>query len=183
MQHIGFLEPHSCTVSIEADGKARVWSCVKVPFSMPGYLSQATGVPAEQFVIMPTPIGGDFGGKGYLMDEACAYLLAQATGRPIQMVMSMNEEFQGGVPRHAALIKIKSGVDAHGRLIARECNLYWDSGAYAAYRGGAGMSGARRECGRLRHSAHPRRVALRVDQPHALRQHARARSAAGHVCL
>ena len=147
MQHIGFLEPHSCTVSVEPDGKARVWSCVKVPFSMPGYLSQATGVPAEQFVIMPTPIGGDFGGKGYLMDEACAYLLARATGRPVQMVMSMNEEFQGGVPRHAALIRIKSGVDAHGRLLARECNLYWDSGAYAAYRGGAGMSGARRSAG------------------------------------
>jgi CO/xanthine dehydrogenase Mo-binding subunit len=147
MQHIGFLEPHSCTVSIEPDGKARVWSCVKVPFSMPGYLSQATGVPADQFVIMPTPIGGDFGGKGYLMDEACAYLLARATGRPVQMVMSMNEEFQGGVPRHAALIRIKSGVDARGRLVARECNLYWDSGAYAAYRGGAGMSGARRSPG------------------------------------
>ena len=99
MQHIGFLEPHSCTVSIEADGKTRVWSCVKIPFSMPGYLSQATGVPAEQFVIMPTPIGGDFGGKGYLMDEACAYFLARASGQPVQMVMSMNKEFQGGGSR------------------------------------------------------------------------------------
>jgi carbon-monoxide dehydrogenase large subunit len=147
MQHVGFLEPHSCTVAIEAGGKTRVWSCVKIPFSMPGYLSQATGVPAEQFVIMPTPIGGDFGGKGFLMDEACAYFLARATGRPVQMVMSMNEEFQGGIPRHAALIRIKSGVDAEGRLVARDCTLYWDSGAYAAYRGGPGMTGARRAPG------------------------------------
>lgn len=147
MQHVGFLEPHVCTVAIEPDGRVRVWTCIKIPFSVPEYLSQATGVPADQFVVMPTSIGGDFGGKGFLMDEALAYFLARESGRPIRMVMSMTEEFQGGIPRHAALITIKSGVDAEGRLVARDCTLYWDSGAYAAYRAGPGMSGARRAPG------------------------------------
>jgi CO/xanthine dehydrogenase Mo-binding subunit len=147
MQHVGFLEPHVCTVSIEPNGKVRVWTCIKIPFSVPTYLSQATGVPAEQFVVMPTPIGGDFGGKGFLMDEAVAYFLAKASGRPVRMVTSMNEEFQAGIPRHAALIRMKSGVDAQGRLVARDCTLYWDSGAYAGYRAGPGMTGARRAPG------------------------------------
>jgi CO/xanthine dehydrogenase Mo-binding subunit len=147
MQHVGFLEPHVCTVSIEPAGKVRVWTCIKIPFSVPAYLSQATGVPPEQFVVMPTPIGGDFGGKGFLMDEAAAYFLARASSRPVRMVMSMNEEFQGGIPRHAALIRIKSGVDADGRLVARDSTLYWDSGAYAGYRAGPGMTGARRAPG------------------------------------
>jgi CO/xanthine dehydrogenase Mo-binding subunit len=147
MQHVGFLEPHVCTVAIEPEGRVRVWTCIKIPFRVPEYLSDATGVPAEQFVVMPTPIGGDFGGKGFLMDEALAYFLARASGRPIRMVMSMTEEFQGGIPRHAALITLRSGVDAEGRLVARDCTLYWDSGAYAAYRTGAGMTGARRAPG------------------------------------
>jgi CO/xanthine dehydrogenase Mo-binding subunit len=147
MQHVGFLEPHGCTVAIEPDGKVRVWTCIKLPFSVPRYLSQATGVPAEQFVVMPSPIGGDFGGKGFLMDEAVAYFLAKTSRRPIRMVMSMNEEFQAGIPRHAALIRIKSGVDADGRLVARECTLHWGSGGYAGYRAGPGMTGARRAPG------------------------------------
>jgi CO/xanthine dehydrogenase Mo-binding subunit len=147
MQHVGFLEPHVCTVAIEPDEKVRVWTCIKIPFSVPAYLSQATGVPAEQFVVMPTPIGGDFGGKGFLMDEAVAYFLARASGRPVRMVTSMNEEFQAGIPRHAALIRIKSGLDAEGRLVARDCTLYWASGAYAGYRAGPGMTGARRAPG------------------------------------
>jgi carbon-monoxide dehydrogenase large subunit len=147
MQHVAFLEPHACTVAIDPDGKVRVWTCVKLPFSVPKFMAEATGLPADRFVTMPARIGGDFGGKGYLMDEPLAYFLAQASGRPVQMVMRMNDEFQGGIPRHGALIRIKSGLDAEGRLIARECQLYWDSGAYAAYRAAANMTGARRAAG------------------------------------
>ena len=147
MQHVAYLEPHACTVAIDPGGKVRVWTCVKQPFSVPKYMSDATGLPPETFVTMPARIGGDFGGKGYLMDEALAYFLAKAAGRPVQMVMRMNEEFQGGIPRHGALIRIKSGVDTEGRLVAREVHLYWDSGAYAAYRAAPNMTGARRAPG------------------------------------
>ena len=150
MQHVGFIEPHSCTVAIEPDGKVRVWSCVKQLFGIRQYLAQATGLPAERFVAMPNRIGGDFGGKGYIVDEALAYFLAKATGRPVQMVMSLNEEFQAGIPRHGAVVRIKSGVDEEGRLVAREMRVLYNSGAYAGFRGGVTLLGARRGAGPYR---------------------------------
>jgi CO/xanthine dehydrogenase Mo-binding subunit len=150
MQHVGFIEPHSCTVAIEPDGKVRVWSCVKQLFGIRQYLAQATGLPAERFVAMPNRIGGDFGGKGYIVDEALAYFLAKATGHPVQMVMSLNEEFQAGIPRHGAVVRIKSGVDEEGRLVAREMRVLYNSGAYAGFRGGVTLLGARRGAGPYR---------------------------------
>jgi CO/xanthine dehydrogenase Mo-binding subunit len=150
MQHLGFIEPHSCTVAIDPDGKVRVWSCSKQPFGVPRFMAQATGLPAEQFVTMPSYIGGDFGGKGYIVDEALAYFLAKATGRPVQMVMRQNEEFQAGIPRHAAVVWMKSGVDQDGRIIARDVRVLFNGGAYHGFRGGITMQGARRAAGPYR---------------------------------
>ena len=113
-------------------------------------MASATGLPAEQFVTMPAYIGGDFGGKGYIVDEVLAYYLAKATGRPVQMVMRQNEEFQAGIPRHAALVRIKSGVDQDGVLIARDVQVFFNGGAYAAFRGGVTLQGARRGAGPYR---------------------------------
>jgi CO/xanthine dehydrogenase Mo-binding subunit len=147
MQHLGFIEPHSCTVAIDPDGKVRVWSCIKQLFGIPRQMAQATGLPADQFIAMPAYIGGDFGGKGYVVDEALAYFLAKATGHPVRMVMSLNEEFQAGIPRHAAVVKMKSGLDAEGHLVARDIQVYFDSGAYAGFRGNPTLAGARRAAG------------------------------------
>ncbi len=165
MQHVGFIEPHACTVAIDPDGTVRVWSCIKEPFGLAESLVHAIGVPLERIVVMPTYIGGDFGGKGFLVDEALAYYLARATGRPIRMAMSMNEEFLGGIPRHAARIQIRSGVDADGNLLARDVHLLWDTGAYAAFRRAVTLSGSQRAAGGYR-IPHVRIVAQSVWTNH-----------------
>jgi CO/xanthine dehydrogenase Mo-binding subunit len=59
MQHHAFIEPHSCTVSIDSSGKVHVWTSIKQPFGMRDWLTQATGLDQERIVIMPTQIGGD----------------------------------------------------------------------------------------------------------------------------
>jgi carbon-monoxide dehydrogenase large subunit len=150
MQHVGFIEPHSCTVTIRLDGKVLVWSCVKQPYGLRDYLAHAIGLDAEQIVTMPARIGGDFGGKGYIVDEALAYYLARATGRPVQMVMTQNEEFTAGVPRHGATIRLKSGVDAQGRLMARDIHVIYNSGAYAGFRPNVSLNGVSRAAGAYR---------------------------------
>ncbi len=138
MQHHAFIEPHCCTVAVDNGGgdaeKVRVWTSIKQPFSMRDWLASATGVPSERIVILPTQIGGDFGGKAFLWDEALAYFLARASGRPIRMVTSQNEEFVAGIHRHAAVIRIKSGLDSQNNLTAREVRILFNNGAYAGYR-------------------------------------------------
>jgi len=147
MQHHAFIEPHSCTVSIDPSGKVHVWTSIKQPFAMRDWLTYVTGVDKKQIVIMPTQIGGDFGGKAYLWDEALAYFLARATSRPIRIVTSQNDEFVAGIHRHAATIRIKSGVDEGGHLTAREVQILFNNGAYAGYRPNRTLGGVNQAAG------------------------------------
>lgn len=82
-------------------------------------------------------MGGDFGGKGAIMDEILCYFLSQATGRPVRMDMRRSEELIASYPRHPALITIKSGVKKNGELVARQCRVIFNSGAYGGVKAGA----------------------------------------------
>src|SRR5207302_5919141 len=78
------------------------------------------------------PVGGDFGGKGSIMDAALAYFLSRAVGRPVKMVMTYAEELTAGNPRHFGTIVVRTGVRHDGTLVARHVSQFYASGAYAA---------------------------------------------------
>ncbi|MGH7834724.1 MAG: xanthine dehydrogenase family protein molybdopterin-binding subunit, partial [Candidatus Binatia bacterium] len=131
--HQSYLEPHSSVVSIDRDtGAIHVWISNKVPYQTKQSLAEAIGVPAEKIVIHVSAIGGDFGGKGALMDLPLCYFLAQRTGRPVRMVMTYTEEFTAGNPRHASVIVVKTGVKKNGTVVARQIKAFWNGGAYGA---------------------------------------------------
>ena len=150
MQHQGHIEPHGCLVHIDEQGHVRVWHTGKQPFQTKDWLAEAVGLPSEQVTVFPVGIGGDFGGKGFLTDEPAAYFLARATGRPVKMLMTYAEELTAGVPRHAAVIKIKSGLNRDGRMVARHVQLYFNGGAYGGYKPNLNLGGARYACGSYR---------------------------------
>ena len=131
--HQSYLEPHSSVLSIDREtGTIHVWVSNKVPYNTKNSLSDAIGVPAEKIVIHVSAIGGDFGGKGALMDLPLCYFLAQRLGRPVRMIMSYAEELMAGNPRHAADIVVKTGLKKDRRIIARQVKVYWNGGAYGA---------------------------------------------------
>ena len=131
--HQGYIEPHASVVQITPDGKINVWISNKTPFIARAQFAAAIGLAEEQVCINTTPIGGDFGGKGSLMDSVVCYHLAAQSGRPVKMVMSYTEELMAANPRHAATITLKTGVDAESRLIARQASLVFSCGAYGAF--------------------------------------------------
>ncbi|HEX2276557.1 MAG TPA: xanthine dehydrogenase family protein molybdopterin-binding subunit [Candidatus Tectomicrobia bacterium] len=132
--HQGYIEPHASVVAIEPDGRAHVWLSNKMPFRTKELLADAVQIPQEQIVVHLTPIGGDFGGKGSLMDLPLCYHLARRTGRPVKMVMSYAEELMAGNPRHPTTVVLRSGVTGEGKIIAREAKVIFNSGAYAAFK-------------------------------------------------
>jgi carbon-monoxide dehydrogenase large subunit len=132
--HQGYIEPHAAVVAIEADGRVHVWVSNKMPFRTRELLADAVRVPPERIVVHLVPIGGDFGGKGSLMDVPLCYHLAQRTGRPVKMVMSYAEELMAGNPRHPAVIELRTGVRRDGKIIARQARVIFNSGAYAAFK-------------------------------------------------
>jgi CO/xanthine dehydrogenase Mo-binding subunit len=140
--HQSYLEPHACVVKTAGDGSAEVWSCSKTPFAVRTQLSNCIGVPKEKLIFHPTHIGGDFGGKGGFMDVPVAYFLSKKSGQPVKMVMDYTEELTAGNPRHAAIIKIKTGVKKDGSIVAHHIDFLFDSGAYASMKPAGYLIGA-----------------------------------------
>ena len=129
--HPAFLEPRSCVVSVEPDGRAHVWASNKTPFGLRQALADAVGVEEAGIVVHPAHVGGDFGSKTPPFDEPLAYLLSARTGRPVKMVMDQPEELGAGNPKHAAVMRMRTGVTRDGRIVAHVQEMTFDSGAYA----------------------------------------------------
>src|SRR5580765_2381587 len=140
--HQSYLEPHACVVKADASGGAELWSCSKTPFAVRGQLSNCIGVPKEKLIFHPTHIGGDFGGKGGFMDVPVAYFLSKKSGQAVKMVMDYTEELTAGNPRHASIIKIKTGVKKNGTIVAHHIDFMFDSGAYASMKPAGYLIGA-----------------------------------------
>jgi CO/xanthine dehydrogenase Mo-binding subunit len=132
--HQAYIEPHACVVQAQGVGGADIWACSKVPFALREQVATAFSKGLENFVVHPCYIGGCFGGKGDFMDVPVCYLLSLKSGHPVKMVMDYAEEFLAGNPRHAAIVRVKSGVMKNGRLVAHEMKYVFDSGAYGAFK-------------------------------------------------
>ncbi len=133
-QHQVYLEPHTCVVELDDRGVAHIWASNKAPFLLLDYLRLGLGLQREQVEMHLLPLGGDFGGKGSFMDIPLAYFLAKATGRPVKLQMSYTEELMAGNPRHEATVVVRTGLDADDRVVARWMQVYFNSGAYAAFK-------------------------------------------------
>src|SRR5215472_15782438 len=131
--HQTYLEPHSSVLSIDKDsGVVHIWVSNKGPYQAKQSLSEAIGVPPEKIVIHVSAIGGDFGGKGAVMDLPLCYFLAQRTGRPVRMIMTYTEELMAGNPRHSSVMIVKTGVKEDGTIVARQVKAFFNGGAYGA---------------------------------------------------
>lgn len=139
-QHQVYLEPHSCLVWIDDDGRVQICTSSKVPYAVKQQVSDALGLPQDRIRLHPVPIGGDYGGKGSAMDIPVAYFLATLTGRPVRMVMDYVEEFTAGNPRHAATIHLKTGVQHDGTIVAHQARVLFDSGAYGGFKPAPGVN-------------------------------------------
>jgi CO/xanthine dehydrogenase Mo-binding subunit len=133
LMHQGYMEPQACVVALEGDGSAQVWASNKAPFRARDMLAAALDLPQEGVVVHHVPVGGDFGGKGSLGNTPIAYFLARASGRPVAMILNYTEELTSANPRHPATIKLKTGVKRDGTLVARDSQVIYNRGAYAAH--------------------------------------------------
>lgn len=134
--HQAYIEPHAAVVAIDSSNRIEVWASCKAPFRLKEHLSKQLNLPKDNIRVHIIAVGGDFGGKGSLMDLPLCYHLAKITRRPVKMIMSYAEELTAGDPRHPSVVRIKTGVKRDGRLIAREAEVIFNSGAYAAFKPG-----------------------------------------------
>ena len=128
VQHYS-MEPHTTVAAVDG-GRITLWASTQDPFTLRQHLADIFHVPLNKVRVIVPYVGGGYGGKLSVKTEPLAVALAWKSRRPIKLAQSVEESFKT-VTRHPARFRIKTGVSRDGRLLARECEIYMDSGAYA----------------------------------------------------
>lgn len=128
--HQGYIEPHAATAMWNADGHVTLWCTTQGAFSMRGAVHQILGIPLSRLKVIPTEIGGGFGGKIPTYGEPVAALLSRKSRRPVKVVMNRSEVFMGTGPTSGSYVKLKMGVTKDGRITAAEATLIYEAGAF-----------------------------------------------------
>ena len=93
-------------------------------------IARLLGWPENRVRVRVPFLGGGFGAKLYIKLEALVSALSLITKQPVKISLTMEEQFFT-ITKHASTFRIKSGVAADGRIVARECEVWWNGGAYA----------------------------------------------------
>jgi len=109
------MEPHTALARFE-DGKLTIWASTQNPFGVREEAASVLGLPVPQVRVITPFVGGGFGGKAANKQAIEAARLAKATGRPVQVMWTREEEFFNDTFRPAAVVNIRSGLDEAGNL-------------------------------------------------------------------
>jgi len=127
-QHVP-MEPHVTLVYLDEHERLNVWTSSQSPSYVRTELSATFGIPMNRIRVRVPYIGGGYGAKLYAKLEPLVTVLALITRKPVRYALTREEEFLT-LTKHGVVTKIKTAVK-NGAIIARKCEVYWDTGAYA----------------------------------------------------
>jgi CO/xanthine dehydrogenase Mo-binding subunit len=123
------MEPHTTIAHVDGD-RITLWSGTQEPFTLRDHLADIFHLPLNKIRIIVPYVGGGYGGKLAVKTEPLAVALSWKAKRPVRLAHSIEESFKT-VTRHPATVRIKTGVMKDGRLVARQCLIHMETGAYA----------------------------------------------------
>ncbi len=128
--HQGYIEPHASTALWHGDGRLTIWTSTQGSFTVRQQVAELLEVPLTWIKVIPTEIGGGFGGKISVYEQPLAALLSKKSGCPVKIIMDRTDVFTSTGPTPASVIRVKIGATKDGKLVAAEAWLAYEAGAY-----------------------------------------------------
>ena len=126
-----FLEPE-CAVAFPYKNGVKVYSSDQGVYDTRKEISIMLGWEAERVVVENKLVGGGFGGKEDVSAQHIAALAALKVNRPVKVVFSRQESINFHPKRHAMEGTFTLGCDEKGMFTGLDCEIYFDTGAYAS---------------------------------------------------
>ncbi|MBI4497427.1 MAG: xanthine dehydrogenase family protein molybdopterin-binding subunit [Chloroflexi bacterium] len=124
------LEPHGCTAWWEGD-QLTLWTSTQGVFRVRSIVAQKLAIPENRVRVVAQHVGGAFGSKqGAWKLDLIAALLAQRTGRPVQLLLDREAENLAAGNRNATRQWVRLGARRDGALTAIQADLALETGAY-----------------------------------------------------
>jgi CO/xanthine dehydrogenase Mo-binding subunit/aerobic-type carbon monoxide dehydrogenase small subunit (CoxS/CutS family) len=127
-----YLEPEAALAAWDGDTLV-VRTATQYTHYQRAEIARTLGLPAERVRVVPTVVGGAFGGKTEISCQCLAALATYRTGRPVKIVYGRAESFETTTKRHPYRIHVRAGASRDGDLVALEVDMLADTGAYASF--------------------------------------------------
>ena len=96
-------------------------------------VAEILAIDPAQVRIVPTAVGGGFGGKLDLSLQPFLALAAWRLDRPVRMTYTRPESMMSTTKRHPAQMKVRVGASAEGKLVAMDFEATFNTGAYSSW--------------------------------------------------
>ena len=126
-----FLEPE-CAIALPYKDGVKIYSTDQSVFDTRKEIAIMFGWDPEKIVVENKLVGGGFGGKEDVSVQHIAALCAYKLGRTVKAKFSRDESLAFHPKRHAMHGIFTLGCDENGIFTGLDCDIYFDTGAYAS---------------------------------------------------
>ena len=126
-----FLEPE-CAIALPYKDGVKVYSTDQSVFDTRKEIAIMFGWDPERIVVENKLVGGGFGGKEDVSVQHIAALCAYKLGRTVKAKFSRDESLAFHPKRHAMHGTFTLGCNENGIFTGLDCDIYFDTGAYAS---------------------------------------------------
>ncbi len=126
-----FLEPE-CAIAFPYKDGVKIYSTDQSVFDTRKEVSIMFGWDPEKIVVENKLVGGGFGGKEDVTTQHIAALCAYKLKRTVKAKFSRDESLAFHPKRHAMHGTFTLGCDENGIFTGLDCDIYFDTGAYAS---------------------------------------------------
>ncbi|MBL8835296.1 MAG: molybdopterin-dependent oxidoreductase [Alphaproteobacteria bacterium] len=113
--------------------RIEIVACTQTPYMDRDELALILGLAPERVRIVPSAVGGGFGGKLDLSLQPLIATAAWLLNRPVRCVYTRPESMASTTKRHPARIHARFAAAANGKLTAVAFHGDFDTGAYASW--------------------------------------------------
>ena len=128
--HQGYIEPNVDSAYVDPQGNVTVWANTQGIFGQRRDIAMIAGVLPSRIKVIPTEVGGGFGGKTTVRCSALAVALSRKAGMPVRVALSREEVLRTAGPGNAITCRVKLGAKSDGTLTAVEGSFVYDAGAF-----------------------------------------------------
>lgn len=125
------MEPCGALAEVDAAGRVTLWSANQSVFRVQANVCESLGLPMSRLRCLTPRVGAGFGNKMEPHIQPICVALALKARRPVKLILSREEDFEMVRARHPFKVWMKTGARADGTLVARECRVLLDCGAFA----------------------------------------------------
>jgi CO/xanthine dehydrogenase Mo-binding subunit len=127
-----YIEPEAGYAE-RIDDRLRVFACTQTPYMDREEIARILGIKDTQVHVVPSAVGGGFGGKLDLSIQPLLAVAAWKLNRAVRSVYTRPESLASTTKRHPARISVRFGCDRDGRLVAADFTGDFNTGAYASW--------------------------------------------------